>query len=115
MRLKSELYKKEQLEICDKLITILQLDNMNCTTLWELDNNKDKQKQILELIPDIRKYFSASVIIGVADPEKAKRPWLSIIRNITKIKYEMVYGDYVLKKDDNEKIRTKRYVFLEKS
>ena len=113
MKLKSELYKNEQLEICDKLISILQLDNMNSTTLYELDNNKDKQKKILELIPDIRKYFSFSVIIGASDPEKSKRPWLSIIRNITKLKYEMVHGDYVLKKDD-EKIRTKRYVFIVK-
>jgi len=113
MRLKSELYKTEQLQLCDKIIEILQLDDSRSTTLHELDTNKDKQKKILDLIPDIRKYFSFTLIIGASEPEKVKRPWLSIIRCITKLKYEMVHGDYVLKKDD-EKIRTKRYVFLVK-
>jgi len=114
MRLKSELYKTEQLQLCDKIIEILQLDDSRSTTLYELDTNKKKQKKILDLIPDIRKYFSFTLIIGASEPEKVKRPWLSIIRCITKLKYEMVHGDYVLKKD-NEKIRTKRYVFLVKS
>jgi hypothetical protein len=111
MKLKSELYKNEQLEICNKIIEILNLDNSNSTTLYELDNNKDKQKRILDLIPDIRKYFSFTSIIGASEPEKTKRPWLSIIRNITKLKYDMIHGDFVLKKND-EKIRTKKYVFL---
>ena len=111
MKLKSELYKNEQLQICDTIIDILQLDNTKSTTLYELDNNKDKQKRILDLIPDIRKYFSFTSIIGASEPEKTKRPWLSIIRNITKLKYDMIHGDFVLKKND-EKIRTKKYVFL---
>jgi hypothetical protein len=113
MRLKSELYKTEQLQLCDKIIEILQLDDSRSTTLYELDTNKDKQKKILDLIPDIRKYFSFTLIIGASKPEKVKRPYLSIIKGITKLKYEMVHGDYVLKKDD-ERIRTKRYVFLVK-
>jgi hypothetical protein len=113
MRLKSELYKTEQLQLCDKIIETLQLDDSKSTTLYELDTNKDKQKKILDLIPDIRKYFSFTLIIGASEPEKVKRPWLSIIRCITKLKYEMVHGDYVLKKDD-EKIRTKRYIFIVK-
>jgi hypothetical protein len=114
MRLKSELYKTEQLQLCDKIIEILQLDDSRSTTLYELDTNKDKQKKILDLIPDIRKYFSFTLIIGASEPEKVKRPYLSIIKGITKLKYEMVHGDYVLKKD-NERIRTKRYVFLVKT
>ena len=100
MRLKSELYKTEQLQLCDKIIEILQLDDSRSTTLYELDTNKDKQKKILDLIPDIRKYFSFTLIIGASEPEKVKRPYLSIIKGITKLKYEMVHGDYVLKKDD---------------
>jgi 4-hydroxy-3-methylbut-2-enyl diphosphate reductase IspH len=113
MRLKSELYKNEQLHICDQIIKILELDDSNSTTLYELDNNKNKQTKILDLIPDIRKYFSFTSIIGASEPEKVKRPWLSIIRNITKMKYDFIHGDYVLKKD-NERVRTKKYVFLSK-
>ena len=50
MKLKSILYKKEQDELVDKIINILDLDN--------LDNDKIKQDKILELIPEIRKYYS---------------------------------------------------------
>ena len=63
MRLKSELYKKEQEEIVDKIIEILDLENNNIINLCDLDENNDKQKQIMELIPEIRKYYSFSTII----------------------------------------------------
>jgi hypothetical protein len=39
MRLKSELYKKEQEEIVDKIISILDLKNKTEYTLYELDQN----------------------------------------------------------------------------
>ena len=45
MRLKSELYKKEQEEIVDKIITILDLENKTEYTLYELDKNEEIQKQ----------------------------------------------------------------------
>jgi hypothetical protein len=45
MKLKSELYKKEQEEIIDKI----------------------KQDKLLELIPDIRKYYSFTSSIGAND------------------------------------------------
>jgi hypothetical protein len=37
MRLKSELYKKEQEEVIEKIISILDLQNKNTYTLYELD------------------------------------------------------------------------------
>ena len=40
MRLKSELYKKEQEEIVNKIIHILDLENKNTHTLYGLDRNK---------------------------------------------------------------------------
>ena len=40
MRLKSELYKKEQGEIVDKIIHILDLENKNIYTLYELDKKR---------------------------------------------------------------------------
>lgn len=60
MRLKSELYKKEQAELIDKTITILDWENKTYITytLYELDNNKEVQKQIIDLIPEIRKWVS---------------------------------------------------------
>ena len=115
MKLKSELYKKEQNEIIDKIINILQLDDDNSITLYELDTNKNKQKSILDLIPDIRKYFKVKGIIGAKEPDRCKRPYLSIIKHLTKSKYHIYHSDYRLKMDSQkDKIRTKKYIFIKK-
>jgi hypothetical protein len=113
MRNKKDLYKKDQDEIIDKIITLLNLDNNNSIILYDLDNDIDKQNKILELIPNIRKYFSFTSIIGASEPEKAKRPYLSIIRQLTKSKYDMKSCDHRIKVDDKD-IRTKQYLFIKK-
>lgn len=59
MRLKSELYKKEQTEIINNIIEILDLDNEKSTTLYELDNNKEKQNKIMELYTN--NFYSAPI------------------------------------------------------
>ena len=110
MKLKSILYKKEQDELVDKIINILDLDNENSIILYNLDNDKIMQDKILELIPEIRKYYSFSTIIGASEPEKTKRPYLSIIRQLTKSKYKLNSYDYRIKQD-NKDIRTKKYIF----
>ena len=111
MKLKSLLYKKEQDEITDKIINILELDEKNSIILYDLDNDKTKQDKILELIPEIRNYYSFSTIIGASEPTKAKRPYLSIIRQLTKRKYKLNSYDYRIKQDGKEDIRTKKYIF----
>ena len=110
MRLKSELYKKEQEEIVDKIIAILDLENKKTYTLYELDNNKEIQKQIMELIPEIRKWFSFNGMKAVGEPEKIKRPWLSIIKHLIKSKYNMVSKDFQFTLD-GKYIRTHIYSF----
>jgi hypothetical protein len=111
MKLKSILYKKEQYELVNKIINILELDNNNSIILYNLDNDKNKQYKILELIPEIRKYYSFSTIIGASEPTKAKRPYLSIIRQLTKSKYIMKSCDHRIKVNDKD-IRTKQYLFI---
>ena len=113
MKLKSLLYKKEQNEIIENIISILDLDNEKSITLYELDNNLEKQKKIIDLIPDIRKYFKVKNIIGAKEPEKCKRPYLSIIKHLTKQNYHLYYSDWRLK-INNKTIRTKKYVFIKK-
>ena len=71
----------------------------------------NKKNKILELIPEIRKYCSFSTIIGASEPTKAKRPYLSIIRQLTKSKYKLNSYDYRIKQDGKEDIRTKKYIF----
>ena len=111
MRLKSELYKNEQIQIMNQIIDILQLDNDNGFILYELDNDIDKQTRIMGLIPAIRKYFTFRNIIGAKNPEQAKRPYLSIIKHIVKLEYKILSCDYRLK-INNEEIRTKKYILI---
>ena len=111
MRKKSELYEKEQSELVDKIIDILQLDNDNTITLYQLDHDEDKKKKIHDIIPILRKYFSYDAIEGLMNPDKMKRPYLSIIRQITKLKYKMISRDARIKVN-GDVIRTKRYTFV---
>ena len=110
MRLKSELYKKEQEEVIGKIISILDLTNKNTYTLYELDKNAEIQNKIMELIPEIRKWFSFNGIKAVGEPNKIKRPWLSIIKHLIKQKYIMVSLDYHFTEEGNH-IRTQKYCF----
>ena len=110
MRLKSELYKKEQDEVVEKIITILDLENKNTYTLYELDKNEEIQKQIIDLIPEIRKWFSFNGIKAVGEPSKIKRPWLSIIKHLIKSKYNMESLDYHFT-ENKKNIRTQMYDF----
>ena len=110
MRLKSELYKKEQEEIVDKIIEILDLENNNIINLCDLDEDNDKQKQIMELIPEIRKYYAFNNMKAVGEPNKRKRPWLSIIKNLLKQRYNFESVDYRMIENGVE-IRTHKYIF----
>jgi hypothetical protein len=110
MRLKSELYSKEQEEIVNKIVTILDLENKKTYTLFELDNNQYIQAKIMALIPEIRKYYSFNGIKAVGEPERIKRPWLSIIKHLLKKTYNLVTNEVRLIKECKE-IRTMEYVF----
>ena len=55
-------YNTERENICDRLISILELDENKSFLLCELDNDTEKQNKILELKEDIQKYFSVSCI-----------------------------------------------------
>ena len=113
MRLKSELYKDEQIKLSNKIIDILGLDENNQIILYYLDTDEEKQNKIMALIPELRKYFSFRDIQGLERPESTKRPWLSIIRQITKITHNMTYKDKQIT-TNNKTIRTKLYTFLKK-
>ena len=113
MKLKSQLYKKEQEDLCDKIINILELDDKNSVILYNIDNS-DKVKKIMNLLPELRKYFTFHNIIGISDPKQVKRAWLSIMKQVTKLKYEILICDHRIK-DQDKIIRTKRYYFIKNS
>jgi hypothetical protein len=110
MRLKSELYKKEQDDITDIIITILDLENKNTYTLYELDQNEEIQNQIMKLIPEIRKWFAFNNMKAVGEPDRIKRPWLSIIKHLIKSKYTIETKEHQFK--INEKwMKSPIYIF----
>ena len=110
MRLKSKLYKKEQEEVMEKIISILDLKNKKTYTLYELDKNEEIQNKITELIPEIRKWFSFNGLKAVGEPSKIKRPWLSIIKQLLKSKYNIESKDFQFT-ENGKYIRTHIYSF----
>lgn len=111
---KSQLYQKEQNDIMNNIINILQLNEENSILLYDLDNDEVKKQKIMDLIPNIRKYFTYDCIPGVRNPEQTKRAYLSIVRQITKLGYTMKRYDYRIYEDDKEPIRTIKYIFSTK-
>jgi hypothetical protein len=110
MRLKSELYAKQQDETIDKIINILDLQNITTYTLYDFDNNADIQNKIMELIPEIRKWFSFNGMKAVGEPERIKRPWLSIIKHLVKRKYTIEIKEFQFK-NNNSWMKTQKYFF----
>lgn len=110
---KSIKYKDEQNTLISNLFNLLPLDNENSFILYNLDKNTEIQQQILNLIPDIKKYFNINNMASVKNPDKIKRPWIGIIRSILKPKYNIFMTEYSIK-IDNKTIRTRKYTFIEK-
>ena len=108
-----KLYEKEQAEIVDEILEILSLKE-NKITLYELENDLEKQEKIINLIPKIRKYYSFNNIKAVGEPEKNKRPWLSIIKQLVKERYTISSKDHRIYQDDGIVIRTILYEFQDK-
>ena len=93
MKKKTELYASQQDELINKIIDILELDVDNSFTLFELDNDNVKINKIMALIPDLRLYFTFGHIKGLFEPDKTVRPYLSIIKCITKKLYTIGRSD----------------------
>ena len=72
-------YKKEQEELVNKLLEILPLED-NGFTLYEMDNEKDRQDKILALTEDIKKYFVYRNIGVIKNKHNSKRIWLPLCR-----------------------------------
>ena len=111
MRTKEEVYKKDQEKIVDEILNILSLNENKTITLYELDNDYKKQEEIMKLIPKIRKYYSFNNWKAVGEPSRIKRPWLSIIKQLTKSRYKIINKDHRIR-TDQEIIRTIIYHFI---
>lgn len=113
MRIKlSDKYQNEREEICNKIITILNLKEDNTFLLCELDEDIEKQNKILEMKEDIQKYFACSTISSFKPNFNCKRPYLNIIRSILrKQNYNFIGNDYTIKVNDIPKKTIKYIIF----
>jgi hypothetical protein len=113
MRIKlSEKYQKEREEICNKIITILNLKEDNTFLLCELDEDLEKQNKILELKEEIQQYFACSTISSFKPNFDCKRPYLNIIRSILrKQNYIFIGNDYTIKINSIPKKTIKYLIF----
>jgi len=83
MRVKlSEKCKEEREEICNKIISILNLDDEKSFLLLDLDNDTEKQTAILDMKEEIQKCFAVSTISAFKPNFDCKRPYLNIVRSI---------------------------------
>lgn len=112
MKYKSELYKQEQFDLSNKIIDILKLKD-NKITLYELDNSPEKTNEILSLLPELRKYFAFRNMCGIEKPEQLKRPWLSIIKHVTKITHSLISKEKMIT-INKKPIVTRIYIFTKK-
>jgi hypothetical protein len=111
MRIKlSEKFPIEREEICDKIISILDLDENKSFLLCELDNDIEKQNKILEMKEDIQKYFSVSCISSFRPNFDCKRPYLNIVRSILrKQNYIFERSEIEKSKNDGSFFRSTKY------
>ena len=75
-------YHKEREDICNRMISILELDENNSILLNALENDTDKQTKILDMKDEIQKYFAVSCLSPFKPNATCKRPYINIMRGI---------------------------------
>ena len=114
MKTKTDLYTKEREIILYEIFKILNINEENNTFyLKDLDDDEDKQNQILELESDIRKYFACSHW-ACFNNHNIKRKVLSIIKNVGKIMNYNIMSNRKYRKceENNTKYRDTIYYFI---
>lgn len=108
----SDKFQNEREQICEKLISIIELDDNNSFLLSELDDNVDKQNKILEMKSEIQQYFACSTISAFKPNFECKRPHLNIIRSILRKQgYTFIGNDYTIKVNGVPMKTIKYYIF----
>ena len=97
-------FTNERKELVNKILNILEINDKNkMFSLKDVDENNDKQQKIMELEPDIKKYFLCSRWTYFSNKNReCKRNYLSLIKAIMKdMNVKMSASTLVKKLDDN--------------
>lgn len=112
MRKKDVIYINEQDLIIDQLYNIVQpFDDI--FILYELEHDKEKVKSIMDMFPNIKKYFTLSNLPALAYPENSKRSYLSVLKILLKRRYNIIASDCRIKVD-GKTIRSIKYKLISK-
>jgi hypothetical protein len=83
-RYKNLKYKDERKDLTKKLLQLLKIDAGNKVfTSYDLDKDEETQKKILEMIPDIEKYYSVSKWNYWRENKKDKK-YISLTKSVLK-------------------------------
>jgi hypothetical protein len=95
-------YTEERKEILQKMLDILGITATNkMFSLKELDKNEQKQKAILELESEVKKYFICSSWNYFANKNRDfKRSYLSLIKSVMKNLNIKIISSKLVKKID---------------
>ncbi len=96
-------FTKERQELLQKMLNILGVTEENkMFSLKKLDEDTEKQKQILDLVEDIKKYFICSRWAFFSHKDKEiKREYLSLIKAVMKDMKVKMDSSFVHKKIDD--------------
>lgn len=97
-------YAAEQLRLKSQIVDVIGFDQNMSFTLLHLDTSTNRQNAVMQMLPELKKYFSLSKFTNIHTPNNAVRPWLSIIKNILKDDHEIFNKPIVV-----NRIHTSRY------
>ena len=105
-----EKYENERKKLLEKMFSILGVNSENNKFyLHELDSNEKKQQEILDLEPEIKKYFICGRWSCFKNPNM-KREALSFVKHVVKdMGYELYAVRRLLKHDNGTQYRDTIY------
>ena len=99
---KADKFVNERSVLFNKLMHILGLDVSNSFSMTELDNNIQKQQEIVALKDDAKKYFCISGCTFNRNDVTMTRDYMSIFRNICK-SYGVAYNSCIIYNSSTKK------------
>ncbi len=111
MSKKKDMYVNERNEVLNKILNILEITDTNkIIALKKLDEDKEKQQQIIDLEPEIKKYFQCCRWAYFSNKHTVfKRNYLSLTKSIMKEMNVNMASAVLVKKLENGKCKCETY------
>jgi hypothetical protein len=111
---KKNKFPKERQQVLDELFTILGVTSNNMTfNLSNIENDKNKQQEILDLVDDIKKYFNYGSWTYFCRPN-IKKPYIGLTKSLLKEMGYKMDSSYVID-GKSKKISQKNMIITKKT